>query len=93
MGVWQSWSIAPVLKTGGPSGSLSSNLSAPANWPVRLVGLGRQIFILEITNSNLVRASIGSQAKIGKYLWNSEAFTNRIRPATSEPKRGYGENW
>ena len=27
------------------------------NWPVRLVGLGREIFILEITSSNLVRAT------------------------------------
>ena len=54
-------------------------------------GLGHQIFILEITDSNSVRATKGSQAKIGKYPWNSEAFTNRIRPATSEPKRGYGE--
>lgn len=66
-------------------------LSSRQNRPVRLVGLGREIFILEITSSNLVRATIGSQAKIGKYPWNSEAFTNRIRPATSEPNRARGE--
>ena len=58
--------------------SLENNMARSSS------GLGHQIFILGITDSNSVRAT-GSQAKIGKYPWNSEAFTNRIRPATSEP--------
>ena len=30
------WSIAPVLKTGGPKGSVSSNLTASASYPPKL---------------------------------------------------------
>ena len=91
-------SIAPVLKTGGPSGSLSSNLSASANKINRdgcrsgRTGLpAKQLVINLIQRFESSPIRKGSQAKIGKYPWNSEAFTNRIRLATSEPNRARGE--
>lgn len=88
-------SIAPVLKTGGPSGSLSSNLSASAN-KINMDGCrsgrtglpAKQLVINLIQRFESSPIRKGSQAKIGKYPWNSEAFTNRIRLATSEPNSG-----
>ena len=47
-------------------GTTSENKEKKYHWPVRLVGLGRKVFILEIRGSNPLRATKKLNFRNGK---------------------------